>query len=250
MYKFLLLILVLVLCLTACKTAKNAKVTTPSPADILLSETIDVHGGPLYDSAHYQFIFRGNTYTFKNSGKNYEYTVKKIKDGKETFDFMTNDDFKRTVDGVLVELTEKEKSGYASSLNSVIYFATLPHKLKDPSVNVTVKDEVSIRGNAYKVLEVNFDEEGGGEDHEDVYYYWINKETQLIDYLAYNYKVNKGGVRFRAAFNFRRVDGIVFQDYINYKAPVGTPLHMLPSLYEKDELTQLSMIKTEEVTKL
>lgn len=236
--------------MVACKTTKSTKSVMPSPADILLEETIQAHGGELYDSAHYQFVFRGNTYTFKNSINDFEYTVKKMKDGVETFDHMTSNNFSRTVDGTLMELTEKEKSGYGNSLNSVIYFATLPHKLKDPAVNLKLQEEVSIRGNAYKVLEVSFDEKGGGKDHEDVYYYWINKETKLIDYLAYNYAVNKGGVRFRAAFNFRKVDGIVFQDYINYKAPVGTPLEVLPSLYEKDELTQLSLIQTEAVLKL
>jgi hypothetical protein len=37
-------------------------------------------------------------------------------------------------------------------------------------------------------------------DFDDEYMYWI-KDTRKVDYLAYSYHVNDGGVRFRAAFN-------------------------------------------------
>ena len=66
----------------------------------------------------------------------------------------------------------------------------------------------------------------------------------------YKRQVNGGGVRFRAAYNTRTVGGILFQDYVNYKAPVGTPLADLPVLYEKEELKKLSVIATESVVKL
>ena len=68
-----------------------------------------------------------------------------------------------------------------------------------------------------------------------------------MDYLAYNYKVNGGGVRFRSSYNRRNVGGIIFQDYINYKAEVGTPLKDLPTLYENDKLKEVSRIDTENV---
>jgi hypothetical protein len=41
-------------------------------------------------------------------------------------------------------------------------------------------------------------------------------------------------VRFRTAFNTRVIDGLTFQDYINYEAPIGTPLKDLPKLYEQE----------------
>ena len=122
--------------------------------------------------------------------------------------------------------------------------------MKDKSVNKKHVGKTSIKEKNYDVVQVTFDKEGGGKDHDDQYHYWINDETHLIDYLAYNYTVNKGGVRFRSAYNTRSIDGIIFQDYINYKAPVGTPLINLPKLYEADQLKQLSLIKTENVVKL
>jgi len=232
---------------TKVNSSSNKELTK---AEKILAETIDAHGGKRYDNANYEFIFRKNKYTFKNSKAGYEYTVRKSKDGKSIFDKMYNNDFTRVIDGVELTLSEKEKDRYSSSLNSVIYFATLPYKLQDPAVNLSHKGSTTIKGKNYDVLQITFDEEGGGKDHDDVFHYWINQETKVIDYLAYNYTVNNGGVRFRSAYNTRNVKGILFQDYINFKAPVGTLLIDLPQLFEKGELKQLSIIATESVKKL
>jgi len=238
---------------TACKSTNSTNKTSSqqlSQADNILADAVKAHGGNRYDKAHYEFIFRKNKYTFKNNNGGYEYTMQKVKNGKMAMDKMTNNDFTRMVDGQKMELSQKEESAYSNSLNSVIYFATLPHKLQDPAINKTYKGTTTIKGKTYEVLEITFDEEGGGKDHEDVYYYWINQETNVIDFFAYNYLVNNGGVRFRSAYNTRKVDGILFQDYINFKAPVGTPLSELPKLYEKEKLKKMSLIETEAVRKL
>ena len=233
------------------QTTSTAKeVINQSPAEKLLAQTLEAHGGDKYDVASYEFVFRDNKYTFKNSGKGYEYTVNKVVEDQDVFDRIENDNFTRKVNGSVLDLSEEDRIKFAASLNSVIYFATLPYKLQDPAVNLALGEDVAIKNQDYKVLEVTFQAEGGGTDHDDEFSYWINKDTKRIDYLAYNYKVNKGGVRFRSAFNTRVVDGIVFQDYINYKAEVGTPLNKLPALYEKDMLEQLSIIATENVKAL
>ena len=68
-----------------------------------------------------------------------------------------------------------------------------------------------------------------------------------MNYMAYSYHTNDGGVRFRSAYNPRTVDGIRFQDYVNWEAPIGTPLEELPKLYENGQLKELSKIETEAV---
>jgi len=79
--------------------------------------------------------------------------------------------------------------------------------------------------------------------------YWINEETGIIDYLAYNYIVNGGGVRFREAINSRKINDIVFQDYINYKPESKeTPLNELDNLFENGQLKELSRIISEDIT--
>jgi len=260
-----LLLFTTIFSLTACDSNKKSSETqtanvsettqteTEKVADkatAILQETIKAHGGTLYDQAYYEFTFRDKRYTFKNNGNDFLYTVMHTKDGATTHDVLENGTFTRKVDNQTVALSEKKENSAKNAVNSVIYFATLPHKLNDAAVNVSFVEETTIKSKKYDVLKITFNEDGGGDDHEDEYHYWIHKDTKKIDYLAYNYLVDGGGVRFRSAYNARVVDGITFQDYINYKAEVGTPLKELPALYEKGSLKELSRIETENVINL
>ena len=222
-----------------------------SKADSIIQNAILAHGGKLYEQAHYEFIFRENWYRFRNNYSNYEYEYKGInKVGDSIRTKLTQDKVQVWKNGAEQEFNEKQKLSYSDNLNSVIYFATLPHKLKDKSVNKKYMGETKVFEKSYEIIKITFSQEGGGTDYEDEYYYWFNAETNLIDYLAYNYQVNGGGVRFRKAYNTREVGGIVFHDYVNYKAPVGTDLDKLPALLETNKLTELSRIETKNVALL
>ena len=147
-------------------------------------------------------------------------------------------------------MTEKKKRAYSNSVNSVHYFAFLPSFLNDAAVHKTYVGETTIKGKAYYKIRVTFDQEGGGDDHDDVYMYWIDKEDYSMDYLAYSFHVNGGGVRFRSAYNARNVEGITFQDYVNYKHDKETPVENLDALYEEDKLIELSRIELKNIQKL
>lgn len=218
--------------------------------EMIIATALNAHGGSAYDHAHIQFDFRETVYTFKNDGDNYEYTAAYTKDSLKVFDVLNNDGFTRAIGGQLEFLKKDQIVNYSEKLNSVIYFATLPFKLKDKSVNKTFIGEIAIKGEHYDMVEVTFSEEGGGVDFKDVYYYWVNQKTSFIDYFAYSYEVNGGGIRFRAAFNPREVAGIRFQDYVNYSAPVGTAIADLPALYESGELEQISIVGTDNINSL
>lgn len=237
------------------KIEKTVNSNALTKSQKIINKAIAAHGGKLYDSAHYSFKFRGNTYRFKNTGTDYEYWKETKTDSNLIRDYLKNDtffrsEFNKRVKGKRINLTEKETKNAKGAINSVIYFATLPHKLNDKAVNSKYIESTAIKGRNYDVIEVTFNKEGGGEDHDDEFYYWINKDTNKIDYLAYNYTVNKGGVRFRSAYNRSVVDGITFQDYVNYKAEVGTPLKDLPALYEAEKLKEISTIETESIINL
>lgn len=252
-----------VLLLTACKTEKEEKpkgtapVTVAAPKDSapdrsrqLIARAIDTHGGNLYHTAHYGFTFREKQYAFSNKNGNFTYTLEETKDGKTIKDVLKNGKLTRYIDGSAVTLSKKDEATYSEALNSVIYFATLPHKLGDSSVISAYRGQTEIKGQVYDAVEVRFQQEGGGTDHDDVFLYWFNAQSGTMDYLAYQYHTNGGGVRFRSAYNPRTVDGIRFQDYINYKAEIGTPLDQLPELFEKNALEELSRIETEDVVNL
>ncbi len=219
----------------------------PSKGERIIAQAIKAHGGALYDTADYTFMFRGNQYRFTNNGNEFRYEVKRKASQRQIKDVIINGLHEHYVENERIVLDEKLSKRYYGALNSVIYFATLPSKLKDEAVNKKYIETITLKGEQYDVVEVTFNEEGGGDDHEDEFYYWVNQQTSKIDYLAYNYKVNGGGIRFRSAFNRRVVDGITFQDYINWKAAIGTPLKELARLYENNELKEVSKILTENV---
>lgn len=229
---------------------KNDTIATVKPltkADSIISKAIESHGGDLYKTADYTFEFRGKKYRFHNKGTDYTYSTEIQKGDSLIQDVMTSEKFERAINGQKQKLSPADASKYGESLNSVIYFATLPYKLQDASVTKTFVEEATIKGKRYDLIKVTFGQDGGGKDFDDEYMYWINKDTRKVDYLAYSYHVNDGGVRFRAAFNPRVINGVTFQDYVNYEAPVKTPLKNLAALYEQGKLKEASKILTENV---
>jgi len=219
-------------------------------ADAIVQKAIIAHGGNAYDTANYEFVFRDKIYMFNNSD-GYAYRVN-FRDslGNRIEDNLINGTFNRKINDESVYLSKEDIAIHSNALNSVIYFATLPHKLNDKAVHKESVGETVIKGEDYDVVRVTFNKEGGGTDHDDIFMYWINKKSHYINYLAYSYSVNNGGVRFRSAYNPRTIDGIRFQDYINWKAPVGTPLEELPNLFENNQLKELSRIETTQVRNL
>ena len=108
--------------------------------------------------------------------------------------------------------------------------------------------QASINGKTYYEIKITFSEEGGGEDFEDTYMYWINTEDFSVDFLAYNYHVNEGGTRFREAYNERTINGVRFVDYRNFKPKEQfPPLQSLDSLFTIGNLELLSKIDLEQV---
>ncbi|MCA1762239.1 MAG: hypothetical protein LC664_04505 [Flavobacteriales bacterium] len=69
-----------------------------------------------------------------------------------------------------------------------------------------------------------------------------------MDYIAYSFRENEGGTRFRKAVNRRRINGLVFQDYENYKGPANPDsLLAISRLFKMDSLDLLSFIETSRI---
>jgi len=213
---------------------------------ILLNEMLEAHG----KLGDFEFTFRDALYGMRETVHGFSYTKIVQTDSTQIQDLFSDEGFSRTVNDTVIYLSQEDQKKYQESLNAVMYFVCLPQRLSDPGVNIEVMKSIAIKNQTYSVLKVTFDEVGGGTDFEDVYYYWINQSNHRMDFLAYQYNVNGGGVRFREAFNSRMIEGMRFQDYVNYSAPVGTPLDSLPVLFEQGKLEQVSMILTENVRAL
>ncbi len=246
--KYLLFFLPVVL-LYGCQSSQNSAQTSSEPSMTqVLQEAIGYHGA--YDSAQASFRFRERNYEARWQAGAFEYTRAFDEEGKVVKDVLSNEGFRRFVDGQEVALSDSLAGLYTSSVNSVWYFALLPYRLADPAVQLEDLGNSAVAGISYRKIGVTFQEEGGGEDHEDKFVYWFDAGDGSMDYLAYSYAEKDGlGLRFRAARNPRRVDGILFQDYVNYKAdPAQWQLPDLDKAFEAGQLDSLSFIGLENIT--
>ena len=217
--------------------------TTTDPQKIV-DKALEAAGGDRFLNATIEFDFRDRHYISRRNGGLFKHERILIDSTGTTRDILNNEGLTREFNGVKIEVPDTMRAKYASSTNSVIYFALLPYGLNDLAVNKKYLGEKEINGKQYYKIEITFQQEGGGEDHSDVFHYWINKESFVIDYLSYLYHTDGGGVRLREAYNRRVVNGITFQDYINYKPKDETiSLEELESLYLAGELVELSRIE-------
>lgn len=216
-----------------------------SKATKIIDELIATHGGKLYSNSEISFDFRKVHYNVKRNNDLFAYSRSfKNKEEKSVFDKLDNNGFERTINNKIVALDDKWKTKYGNSVNSVAYFISLPFGLNDKAVIKDYLGEVNIKEESYHKIKVRFSEDGGGEDFQDVFIYWIHKQQKTLDYLAYSYQTSGGGKRFRAAYNRKKIGGIIFQDYINYKEIDGkTALATYDKLYEEGKLKELSKIE-------
>jgi uncharacterized protein DUF6503 len=217
-------------------------------AQDIVDAAIEAVGGHIIAASTISFDFRDLHYkAIRNNGefqleREFTVSINVIKD------VYTNNNFTRFINNEAVILNDTMAVKYTNSVNSVHYFMVLPYGLNDPAVTKTYLDKVSIKGTEYHKIKVTFKQEGGGEDFEDVFVYWINTENNKTEYIAYSYLTDGGGMRFREAYNERYINGIRFVDYNNYK-PINkkADLFKLDSLFENNELKLLSKIETKNI---
>ncbi len=112
----------------------------------------------------------------------------------------------------------------------------------------TYLGETELNGERYHLVKVTFQAEGGGEHYEDEFLYWFGLEDSLMDYMAYSYHTDGGGVRMREVSEVIEVGGIRFQNYLNLKVEdKNTPVEKMQELYISGKLEKLSEINLENI---
>ena len=234
------------------KASSSQKKILTHKGQEVIDQAIIAHGQHLFENATLSFLFRDKQYSSKRSDTAYIYT-RSFKDGSALIEdiLINSTHFSRKKNGASIEVSKEWADKYGRSINSVLYFFQLPYLLNDPAVKKIDQGTKQIKGENYYQIKVSFQIENGGEDYEDEYLYWIDVNTFEVDYLAYNYITDGGGVRFRSAINKRRVNGLLVQDYINY-APMNKkiPLSSLITEFEKGALIERSRIINSEITLL
>lgn len=243
--KYLYLVL-LGLVLYNCKEEKSIIELT---ADEIVTKSIEKAGGKLFENSVVRFDFRDKFYVARRYKGQFS-LIRMFKDNNDSvFDLLTNNDFDRFINDSRVILEDSMKAKFSASVNSVHYFSVLPYGLNAEAVNRTLLGSEKIRNKDYYKIKVTFNPDGGGEDYEDVFVYWFERENFKVEYLAYSYNEEDGlGMRFREAYNERYIEGIRFVDYNNYKAENNTlELFDLGKAFEEDKLKLLSKIELQNI---
>jgi hypothetical protein len=220
-----------------------------SEAEKIVDASIAAHGGKTYEQSKIEFDFRNIHYTIFKSPSAYEYIREFTDSTGRVKDVLNNAGFVRQVNGMTIDtLTEERIGAFSRSINSVAYFAFLPYGLNDAAAVKTYLGKTEIKGEQYHLIKVTFVPEGGGEHYEDEFLYWFGLEDYLLDYMAYDYHTDGGGVRMREVSGVMEVGGIRFQNYLNLKpADKNTPVEKMQELYISGKLEQLSEINLENI---
>lgn len=199
-------------------------------------------------NATVEFDFRDRHYKAVRNNGNFQLLRQFKKDSVLIKDILSNTGFKRYKNGKLLSVPDSMAVKYSESVNSVHYFSKLPLGLNDKAVIKKLLPEVTIKGKNYYKVQISFQKEGGGVDYDDVFIYWFDKENFKLDYLAYTFHVNGGGMRFRVVTKETFVNGIRFMNYANYK-PINNniKLNQLDKQFEKEKLIKASDINLDSI---
>lgn len=238
--------------LLSCTPKKNEQKQESPKSEVqqIVDKAISFHGMEHLDDADFSLTFRDMKYTYSLHNGMYEYTRTQTDTlGREVFDQLNNQGLIRHIDGDSVQLDNETRAKYARSVNSVIYFFRLPYGLNDDAVIKKYQGTTTLKDKEYHEVRISFEQSGGGEDFEDVFLYWFDTEDYSMDYMAYLYHTDGGGMRFREAINQRRVEGVLIQDYINFKPEdENMDINDISELYESGQLKELSRIINEDVS--
>ena len=211
-------------------------------AQMIVDKSIAYYHMDKLNNAELEFKFRDINFKIMKREGRFKYERTFTDSTGNVYDVLNNEGFKRTVNGVELKLDKKDYDKHSESLNAVVYFLYLPLKLNDSPVIKKYLGERMFKGKTYYKIEISFDQGKGGVDHNDVFYYWFDKEDYSMDHFAYS----SGGNRFRDVLRTHDVGGVIFQDYINYQMPLDdsiTTVNNYDSLFEAGKLRELSRIE-------
>ena len=128
---------------------------------------------------------------------------------------VSNDTVELWRDGAPIQLSDTDSSKIRDWVMARVYFVFLPFRLDDPSV---IQQDLGLESwgerQLHKIKVTFVPESSSGA--EDEFLFWFDPQNQRLVQFAYSFSGNPGGLRFRRAFNYRRIGGILFFDQENW----------------------------------
>ncbi len=219
------------------------------PRVAIVDRAIEYHGGDLYRHSETELDLCSKSGCFRLTahvdGDRWAYTVT----GKSGDSQLR---VRSSHDAVAVRRDGEEKAVAAGAEQKFrdwamarVYFCFLPFRLNDPSVLKQDLGLVGWNGRRLHKVKVTF-RAGTSTDAGDQYMYWFDPETARLEYLAYSYDDNSGGLRFRRAVRHRRIGGLLFFDQENYGADgPGLSVDAIDPAYVRDAMRHVSTVRLE-----
>ena len=225
---------------------KRQTVQEAQEIEEIIEKTIELAGGENYKRATISFNFRD--YTYKSERNGLEFSLERqFTEGSDSIsDVVSNTGFQRYVNDSLRIIPDSLLVRMNKEIKTVHYFAHLPYGMDNRGLSKELLEEARIEGEPYYQLKMTYGQGASGVAGHDEFIYWIHKENFSLDYLGYKFVEEEDGIRFRAAYNPRVINGIRFVDYRNYiSRKSDIELAELDELYESGKLELLSSIETE-----
>lgn len=201
--------------LAAFVLALAATVSSADEVQAVIDEAIRHHGGALYESSEVSLSISSLSGTFaltsRVDGGLFDHRVERGEGAEAHLVRVTNDGVSVIRDGEESLVTGEDAERLQRFVFARVYFPFLPYRLNDPGVRKADQGLESWDGRQLRRVKVTFDSGDG-----DEYAFWFDPATGRLEQLAYSFQTGKGGLRFRRAFNHRRVGGILFHDAENF----------------------------------
>ena len=217
----------------------------------IVERSIEHHGGDLYRHSETALDLCSKSGCFqvvaRVDGDRWAYTVTGKSGGSKRRVVSSHDALEVWRDGDTEAVPAEEEQRYRDWAMARVYFCFLPYRLGDPSVRQQDLGLVDWDGRQLHKVKVTF-EPGSSTDAGDEYLYWFDPETARLEYLAYSYDDNGGGLRFRRAVNHRRVNGLLFFDQENHGANgPGLSVDDIDPDYVRDSMRHVSTVRLESI---
>jgi len=217
----------------------------------IVDRAIAHHGGEAYEHSEASLdvcsksgCFHVETRTLKNR---FEFEVAGKASGRQREVSSAGGTTTVKIDGETVAVDAAAKQRNIDWAMARIYFCFLPYRLNDPGV---FKKDLGLTDWAERKLhriKVTF-AAGSSTDASDEYMYWFDPETARLEYFAYTYDDNGGGLRFRRAINHRRFGGILFFDQENFGTEgAGLSVDLIDEAFVRNQLRHVSTVRLQDI---
>ncbi len=239
--------------LSALVVLASAPVTEPVPTSRLdvVDRAIEHHGGEVYGHSETELDLCSKSGCFhvvaRIDGDRWAYAVSGKSGDSRLLVRSTDQELTVRRDGRPEPVTADKEQSFRDWAMARVYFCFLPFRLNDLSVMKQDLGPVDWDGRRLHKVKVTF-QTGTSTDAGDQYMYWFDPETARLEYFAYSYDDNGGGLRFRRAVRHRRIGGLLFFDQENLGADgPGLSVDAIDAAYVRDSMRHVSTVRLEKI---